>query len=136
MQKVKQLLSKGTSPDIEDSAGYTALHYAARKGHERVCEELLNSGAKVDAITRSGKATPLHRAATQGHVTIVQLLMKRGADVNLQDADGLTALHRALISNKDSVSKILILKTNLDLTDKLGRTPRQLDNFDKINKLL
>ncbi|XP_032453137.1 ankyrin repeat domain-containing protein 39 [Nasonia vitripennis] len=126
LDRVKSLLNKGTSPDVEDAAGYTALHYAARNGHDKVCKELLYRGANVNAVTRSGKATALHRAATQKHVHIVELLLKANADANIQDADGFTALHRSITSDCDPVSKLLIPKTKLDLMDKSECTPRQL----------
>lgn len=54
--------------DKVDAAGYTALHYAARNGHLDVCKRLLNHGANINAITRSGKASALHRAASAGKV--------------------------------------------------------------------
>lgn len=54
------------SANICDSAGYTALHYAAMKGHIDICELLLNCGADVNAQTRAGQATALHRACTVG----------------------------------------------------------------------
>ena len=126
LDRVKSLISKGTSPNAEDSAGYTALHYSARNGHDKICRELLNRGANVNAITRSGRATALHRAATQRHAHIVELLLNANADANIQDADGLTALHRAIMSDCDPVSKLLIPKTRLDLTDKSGCTPKQM----------
>lgn len=127
MSRVRQLLSKGTSIDVEDGSGYTALHYASRNGHLEMCRELLSHGAEVNAKTRSGQATSLHRAATQGHVRVVELLLKSGAEVNVQDADGLTALHRAIDApNSDLVCKLLAARTRLDLTDKLGRTVKQL----------
>lgn len=49
-----------------DSSGYTALHYAARKGHLDVCNALIDAGADVNACTRSGNVTPLIRAAMMG----------------------------------------------------------------------
>lgn len=49
-----------------DNCDYTALHYAARGGHEEICKLLLNVGrADVNAITKGG-ASALHRAAMMG----------------------------------------------------------------------
>ncbi len=31
--RVMELLGRGTHPSVQDSSGYTALHYAARAGH-------------------------------------------------------------------------------------------------------
>lgn len=85
LSRVNKLLSKGIPPDLEDASGYTALHYASRNGHLKVCEKLLSKGANVNATTRSGRTTPLHRAATQGHAEIVQLLLDYGANANIQE---------------------------------------------------
>lgn len=126
LERVKKLLNKGTSQDEVDSAGYTALHYAARNGHREVCELLLKNGASVNARTRSGRATPLHRAATQGRVNIVELLLKRGADANLQDADGCTALHRAITARSLPVCELLAARTDLMLMNNRGQTAQDL----------
>ena len=119
-------MKKGISVNIEDSAGYTALHYGARNGHYKVCELLLKNGSHINTVTRSGRASPLHRAATQGHAEIIDLLLKSGADPNISDADGFTALHRAVISNSVSVCKLLVSKTDSNSEDNSGRTPLKL----------
>ncbi|KOC67609.1 Ankyrin repeat domain-containing protein 39 [Habropoda laboriosa] len=115
MDRVKTLLKKGISANIEDSAGYRAIHYAARNGHYDVCKMLLENDAVVNAHTRCGHATALHRAAMQGHASIVELLLKFGANPNLKDVDGYTALHKALIARSLPVCKLLIPCTNLTL---------------------
>ncbi|XP_076662644.1 uncharacterized protein LOC143365927 isoform X2 [Andrena cerasifolii] len=116
LDRVKALLKKGVSANVEDSAGYISLHYAARNGHYEVCKLLLESNAKVNAQTRCGHATALHRAAMQGHVNIVQLLLKSGANPNLKDADGYTALHKSLLARSLPVCKLLIPCTDLTLS--------------------
>lgn len=50
-----------------DNAGYTPLHYAARKGYVEICKILIQNGALIDAQTKSGLATPLHKAAVAGN---------------------------------------------------------------------
>lgn len=134
-EKVERLLRKGISVDAEDSAGYTALHYAARNGHDRICETLLEHGARVDAKTRSGRATALHRAAAQGHVQVVETLLDHGADANVKDADGYTPLHRALVGSHVSVCRILVPHSDLTIVDNKNRTVKQLAN-EHCNELL
>lgn len=68
VEKIKKFLIKeGIDPDLKDTAGYTALHYAARNGHLNICQLLLQYGANIDSITKSGKATALHRACSSGN---------------------------------------------------------------------
>ncbi|XP_011867983.1 PREDICTED: ankyrin repeat domain-containing protein 39 [Vollenhovia emeryi] len=125
VDRVNRLLQKGVHVDATDSAGYTALHYATRGGHVRVCEVLLECGAKVDARTRSMRATPLHRAASAGHVRVIELLLRHGAAPNLMDADGRTALHRAIPPGSDEGAEIverLLPITDRTIKDNHGRT--------------
>ncbi|XP_017880409.1 ankyrin repeat domain-containing protein 39-like [Ceratina calcarata] len=115
LDRVEALLRKGVSVNAEDSAGYTALHYAARNGHYEICKILLENNAQANAQTRCGQAAALHRAAVQNHPDVVELLLKYGANPNLKDADGYTALHKALTARSISVCKLLIPRTNLSL---------------------
>lgn len=71
LDRVKKLLSCcGSDADKRDTAGYTALHYAARNGHLNVCKFLIENGANINAVTRVGKATALCRASSAGNETI------------------------------------------------------------------
>ncbi|XP_046852481.1 ankyrin repeat domain-containing protein 39-like isoform X2 [Xenia sp. Carnegie-2017] len=106
--RVQKHLEKNSCPDIVDSAGYTALHYAARNGHIDVCRLLLRHGANPNCETRAGRATPLHRAAYGGHLEIVKLLVQYQAKLDLADIDGQTALHKAAQKAHEDVVKILV----------------------------
>lgn len=66
LDRVVKILKSGTAIDARDNFGYTALHYAARNGHVDVCKLLLQMGADINAITKSGCVTALHRAASAG----------------------------------------------------------------------
>lgn len=48
-------------------------------------------------IRNNRNQTPLQLAVTQGHTELVQLLVAEGADVNMEDEDGDTAMHVALL---------------------------------------
>lgn len=79
-EMVALLVSHGASQNAND--GFTPLHYAARIGHTRIAELLLNRGANVNACTLNPGFTPLHLAAANGHAAMVELLLRRGAEVN------------------------------------------------------
>jgi ankyrin repeat protein len=64
-QLVELLLKKGAAVDTRDEAGRTALHYAARRGHEELLQLLLEKEAAVHARDDEGR-TGLHYAATNG----------------------------------------------------------------------
>lgn len=65
VDRVKEFIKKGQSM-ARDDCDYTALHYAARNGNEKICKLLIDEGkADVNAVTKAG-ATALHRAAMMG----------------------------------------------------------------------
>lgn len=111
LSKVKLLTGKGTSVNIKDNSGYTALHYAARAGNIEIAKYLLDSGADPNSRTKTGRDTPLHRAAYQGHDVMVSLLLQRGADPMLQNSDGQTALHKAASMKRTEVVKLLLVNS-------------------------
>jgi len=77
----------------------TALHVAARAGHERVVAQLLAAGAPVHVCDTFG-CTPLWTAAVNGHKLVVQQLLEAGAaadagSVQALQREGWTVLHTA-----------------------------------------
>ncbi|KAL5327635.1 hypothetical protein ACEPPN_005336 [Leptodophora sp. 'Broadleaf-Isolate-01'] len=91
---VQALLDKGIFVDDEDVQGNTALHHAARHGHEKMAALLLEHGASVDVKNSSG-STPLKSAAANGHASVVRLLLKNGADINENTGQAGNALQTA-----------------------------------------
>lgn len=132
LDKVMKFLEKGVSPSVVDAAGYNSLHYAARNGHLEICKLLLQRGIEVDAATRAGRATALQRAASQSRTEIVKLLLERGANPNAQDADGYTALHRAILAGATLVRELLTKVTDVRLKDNKGRTAIDLAHEIKV----
>lgn len=69
-QRVNDLINKARNVrelvNTPDNAGYTPLHYAARKGYIDICKLLMQNGAQIDAQTKNGQASPLHKAAVAG----------------------------------------------------------------------
>ncbi|KAM9858457.1 ankyrin repeat domain-containing protein 39 [Aulostomus maculatus] len=107
LERVKYLIQKGTHPNLRDSSGYTALHYASRSGHLAVCECLLEKGACASPQTPGG-ATPLHRSAYCGHADVVGLLLHHRADPMLCDDDGASPLHKAAEQGHEEVCQMLL----------------------------
>ncbi|CAH2243411.1 ankyrin repeat domain-containing protein 39-like isoform X1 [Pararge aegeria] len=110
--RVLSLISKASSPkelvNSQDNSGYTALHYAARNGHVDICSILLKNGAYINTQTRCGKATPLHKAAAAGKEATVKYLIQHRAQLDLQDADGKTALHKVVENKKHGLINVLL----------------------------
>lgn len=136
--RVEKLLRQDVSPNTEDAAGYTALHYASRAGHLELCHILLAAGATPDLLTRAGQVSSLHRAASRGHVEIVKLLLRSGANPDLQDGDGKTALHRAVEGGHYVVAQALlgVSEVSKSVADFKGQLPIDYANGNEDFELL
>lgn len=95
------------------SDGVTPLMLAAIKQMQRLCTNLLLSGANINAVTRSGKyatvvgMTALMFAAENGHSSLVKVFIANKADIHLQDERGMTALMYA-VRSKD-LNTVMVL---------------------------
>jgi serine/threonine-protein phosphatase 6 regulatory ankyrin repeat subunit B len=67
------ILSKGCNVDIQDNNGFTALMWAAKKGHNEICELLINKGCNVDIQNNNGN-TALILATEKGHKEICEMI--------------------------------------------------------------
>uniref|UniRef100_A0A3B5A8W5 E3 ubiquitin-protein ligase MIB2 n=1 Tax=Stegastes partitus TaxID=144197 RepID=A0A3B5A8W5_9TELE len=83
--------------DVKKEDGFSALHLAALNNHRDVAEILIKEGRCDINIRNNRNQTPLQLAVMQGHTDLVQLLVAEGADVNMEDEDGDTAMHVALL---------------------------------------
>ncbi|XP_057520165.1 ankyrin repeat domain-containing protein EMB506, chloroplastic isoform X1 [Amaranthus tricolor] len=64
---------------------------------------------------------PLHTLALSGQVHFLDQLLEKGASIDLQDKNGLTALHASIIGKKEAVISHLLRKgANPHITDKDG----------------
>ena len=84
--------------DIKDNGGNAALHWAARNGHEKIVQLILqnalsgfNAGSKFDKNCRiefcgygriNYQSTPLILASMNGHEKVVKVLLENVYDVN------------------------------------------------------
>merc|ERR1712190_518091 len=89
------------------SAGVTALHFAASKGHTNVVESLLASGAKRSVRDKRG-GTPLHRAAGVGHEKVLRMLLEAKAEIKAKDSTGDNALHCAINGQHVAICAVLM----------------------------
>jgi len=107
IQGVLATFSDQTSLDIQDSHGWTPLHWAASNGNDDVIDALINAGATIDAQDLS-QWTPLFWAVVKGHETSTCLLLERSADAFHVDNDGLSPLHWSIICGWENITANLI----------------------------
>ncbi|KAI8327707.1 Glycerophosphoryl diester phosphodiesterase family-domain-containing protein [Chlamydoabsidia padenii] len=91
------LIEKGSSVDIADEDGETALLLAIRTGFSEGVKLLIESGhANVNHSEKINGVTPLMVAAIEGNADIVQLLLDGGADTTKVDVNGWMAHEHAI----------------------------------------
>ena len=125
----EELTFEGTSTRIERGEGETALHAAARAGHARSIQALIDCGARIDIQGRHGLEA-VHVAAGQGQVASLRALLAAGANVDAMDARGDTPLTLAAVSSKGNLNVISALIEAMPSTASLMAT------YEKANSLV
>jgi glycerophosphodiester phosphodiesterase len=108
---VRLLVDSGVDINWQDQVGETALHFAARFGHEECAKILLEGTAEQKADTNLVENyfgwTPLHIAAVDGHLNVLELLIAAGADVNKPDSSGWNAREHAALRGHIEIAQRL-----------------------------
>ena len=97
LDAINALLNKGADVNHQDRNGQSALHFASSD----ICDWLIQHLADVN-MCDNGNWTPLMLASRKSDVKKVATLIENGAKVDLQDINGNTALHHAVLSSYDS----------------------------------
>lgn len=107
IEKVKEILEKGQSPNIIEKQGGSVLYWVARKGHHKVAEVLINKEADINFSSSNGW-TPLMEASLADNPRMVELLIANNVRVNAQSSEGATALLMAVSQNNIEIVKLLL----------------------------
>ena len=101
---ISAIESSGRDVECED-----ALHRACELGWLDVAQLLLNKFSIDPNISDfwGTKLRPIHAAARSGRLKAVEFLVVNGANVNLDDANGNTALHYSLQEGHWEVAEYL-----------------------------
>ncbi len=88
-------------------AGTPTLLRSAADGDVSSVEQLLQTGADVNALDGDGR-TPLIHAAANGHTQVVGALLDAGADANASDFGGFSALINAAEFGHTAIVELLL----------------------------
>eukprot|EP01103_Thecamoeba_quadrilineata_P005388 TRINITY_DN1519_c0_g2_i8.p1 TRINITY_DN1519_c0_g2~~TRINITY_DN1519_c0_g2_i8.p1 ORF type:complete len:1173 (+),score=281.90 TRINITY_DN1519_c0_g2_i8:391-3909(+) len=83
------------------------LHFAARCGHIKAVQTLLEEGAHLDALDNS-RETPMFKAFQAGSKKTVETLLNQGASIYTRNDKGQTLLDFAMSINQYELAKLLI----------------------------
>jgi ankyrin repeat protein len=105
---VRVLLDNQADVYMSAYLGYTAMHWAAFRGHLDMLHILLVAApAAVNILTHWGN-TPLWIAASMGHEHIIRLLLASGADEQLGTVDGMLPAEVALERGHPHCAQIIL----------------------------
>ena len=107
LKAVRDLLARGTDPDVRGPRRITPLTAAAYHGYLAVARALVDAGADVNAADADGMR-PLSASMLGGHHAISQLLIERGADVEFLDPTGDTPLMTAAAYSSPKLVAMLL----------------------------
>ncbi|XP_055484171.1 nuclear factor NF-kappa-B p105 subunit [Psammomys obesus] len=125
---VEDLLRVGADMSLLDRWGNSALHLAAKEGHDKILSVLLKSRKAALLIDRpNGEGlNAIHIAVMSNSLPCLLLLVAAGAEVNAQEqTSGRTALHLAVEYDNISLAGCLLLEgdADVDSTTYDGTTP-------------
>lgn len=129
---VERLVAAGADIDKQDETNFNPFTYGCVKNDIRLVRMMISAGTDVDLLTRFG-GVGLHPAAEKGYLDLVrELLETTTVNVNYTNWVGWTPLLEAVVLNdggpvqQEIVKLLLDHGANPEMTDKYGRTPRQL----------
>jgi ankyrin repeat protein/tRNA A-37 threonylcarbamoyl transferase component Bud32 len=132
---VTNFIEQGRDLAVKGMDDWTALHYAARRGHLSILHALLTSfqPLNIDAVTRNGW-TPLMMAADRGHGECCQLMLEFGADMLLVNNDGKSAV---FVARENHHNEIAVQMTKyIALTAKRSRKLQSASGVNALDNLL
>ncbi|XP_038122738.1 uncharacterized protein LOC6050810 isoform X2 [Culex quinquefasciatus] len=103
---------------------WTALHFAAHRGHKNIVKYLIKKKDSKNAVTMDKGENVLHIAAKAGFRDIVSMLLDHKVDVHGTTADGETALHLASkLGHVEIVRSLIKHEAAIHSRTKYGFTP-------------
>ena len=115
-----------STPFHRDNYGFTLLHWAVLCAEPQTVRVLLNAGADVNAITRSGASVLMWAVQSQNSAIMCEILVGAGANVHWVEREGhKSALFCALnfpSPNLDTVEVLLRAEADIYHTSDFGDT--------------
>jgi hypothetical protein len=126
-ETLETLIDHGADVHLADSFGWTALHFAAERGHTDMVSFLVSTHGLCANSVDIYNNTPLHFAAEFGHTDTINALIKQKSNINAINNHGQTALHLAAeMNHSNAVLALLQANACPDIKNKFGETALHL----------
>lgn len=132
LDRLRALITAGSSPSEADADGWSALMWAARSGHADAVEFLIREGADV-GVGNKFKSTALHHAAHWGFPDIVVTLLEALSEqkgvpeeelVDVRNQFGWTPLHWTGKAGMAAAGTVLLERgADVNAKNLFGNTP-------------
>lgn len=122
MAVLELLMEQKPELNVHDGNGNTPLGLALATKNYRVAKLLVESGADADQHSGANRETPLMKACSWGDDRAVDLLLAAKATLDLQDAQGRTALMHVPAPQTGIMKKLLDLGAHPGFKDNAGKT--------------
>lgn len=131
---VDLLIQKGADLKVVDSNGDNLAYYLLQAYSGQRAEDfesklklLLSKGFDVAAVQKNGNSL-YHLAVAKGDLALVKKIEPLKVDVNLKNKDGFTALHKAVMTAKDTntLKYLLSIGAKKELTTDFKETTYEL----------
>ena len=114
LTQVLHMLSEEGATDATNEHGFSALIWAALKGHAPVVDVLLTHDKGAVLNPPPQQHTPIRGASNNGHLAVVRTLLAAGADCNVPSMGNRTAAMGAAMNGHVDILDLLI-KAGADL---------------------
>jgi ankyrin repeat protein len=129
--EIRLRLDAGAEMNSTDEGGGTALHAAARYGHEDTIAVLCDANADVNIVNMKNGQTAAWVAAQNGQEACLELLINRKSDVDQGDSDGASPAFVAALRGHRGILKVLEeAGANLDACAFDGCTPMFMASYE------
>ncbi len=130
-EKVKDLVSRGTSLDTKYNGGWTLMHYAAYEGRLDIVKYLVDKWAILEIKYNDGRTfscnTSLDSASdlVNSYFDTMKCLVGKENSLEVKDNSGKTPLHCAAFNGKLDIVKYFVDEEKIDasIKDNSGWTP-------------
>lgn len=125
---VEHLVERGANLNLTSGSGWSALCYAADRGHHEVTSLLLRAGASATIRGKDGRNALILAASNYFSLSCLRILLEHGRqNINDQDDSGRTALAWACYwANFEGAKLLLAYGADHTIADAKGRTPKMI----------